>query len=80
MALNCIINLFLVLIAMGLIESGSVQNFRSIGFFCGDPKISYKYNGETVGGHVLMLVTIIVPCITVSGKTRTKTYIFIRTI
>lgn len=80
MSLNCIINLFLVLIVTGLVESGSIQNFRSIGFFCGDPKISYKYNGDTVRGYVLMLVTIIVPCITVSEKTRTKTYIFIRTI
>lgn len=57
---------FLVLIAMGLVEVGTIPHFQSIGFFCGDPKIDYEYRGDTVESYVLVLVTLIIPYITVS--------------
>lgn len=63
---NSVFYLFLVLIAMGLVEFGSIPHLQSIGFFCGDPKINYKYKGDTVESHVLILVTLIVPYLAVS--------------
>ncbi|XP_050440397.1 phospholipid phosphatase 3-like isoform X2 [Adelges cooleyi] len=57
--------LLLVLIAMCLVESGKIPHLQSIGFFCGDPKISYKYRGDTVKPHVLILVTLVIPFLTV---------------
>jgi hypothetical protein len=57
---------FLVSIALVLVEFGTIPHLQSIGFFCGDPKINYKYKGDTVESHVLVLVTLIVPYITVS--------------
>jgi len=58
--------LVLVLIALGLVEFGTIPHLQSIGFSCGDPKISYKYKGDTVEPHVLILVTLIIPYLTVS--------------
>ncbi|XP_060868531.1 phospholipid phosphatase 1-like isoform X1 [Metopolophium dirhodum] len=55
------IKTYVFFIAMGLVEFGSIPHLQSIGFFCGDPKISYKYQGDTVESHVLILVTLIVP-------------------
>lgn len=51
---------------MGLVEFGSIPHLQSIGFFCGDPKISYKFKGDTVESHVLVLVTLIIPYLAVS--------------
>lgn len=64
--LNYDMFLFVVLIVMGLVESGIVPHLQSIGFFCGDPKINYEFKGETVKPHVLMLVTLVIPYLSVS--------------
>lgn len=58
--------LFSVLIALALLEFGSIPHMQSIGFFCGDPKIDFKFKGDTVESEVLILVTLIVPFLTVS--------------
>lgn len=50
---------------MTLLEFGTIPHLQSIGFFCEDPKISYKYKGDTVEPHVLVLVTLIFPYLTV---------------
>lgn len=55
---------------MILVESGIIPNLQSIGFVCGDPKINFKYNGDTVEPHILLLVTLIVPYLMVSQNDR----------
>lgn len=55
---------------MILVESGIIPNLQSIGFVCGDPKINFKYKGDTVEPHILLLVTLIVPYLTVSHNRR----------
>lgn len=52
--------------ALCLVEFGMIPHMQNIGFFCGDPKINYKYTGETVQPHVLVLSTLIIPFLTVS--------------
>lgn len=51
---------------MTLIELGFIPNLQNIGFTCKDPKISYKYEGEMVEPHILVLITLSVPYLTVS--------------
>lgn len=63
---------------MTLLEFGTIPHLQSIGFFCEDPKISYKYKGDTVESHVLVLVTLIFPYLTVRHSKKILTRIKIR--
>lgn len=47
---------------MGLLEFGDIPRNR-IGFFCNDPKLSFKFTGDTISVSVLIGVSILMPII-----------------
>lgn len=44
-----------------------ILTFRPIGFYCGDPKISHKFVGDTIPFSYLLVITMAVPLIGVSA-------------
>ncbi|KAG8331484.1 hypothetical protein J6590_041098 [Homalodisca vitripennis] len=48
-----------------LMEFGVMPEVQSIGFYCGDSKISQKYRGDTVTLKVLLFSTILLPLFTI---------------
>ncbi|XP_035734392.1 phospholipid phosphatase 1-like isoform X1 [Vespa mandarinia] len=49
-----------VMVLMGLLEFGNVPH-NQIGFFCNDPKLSFKFRGDTISVIVLLSVTAFLP-------------------
>lgn len=50
-----------------MLEYGLIPTIQT-GFYCDDPKISYKFRGETINGTVLLSFTLLVPLLGVSCK------------
>ncbi|KAK9504474.1 hypothetical protein O3M35_010798 [Rhynocoris fuscipes] len=50
-----------------LAECGVVPVLSPIGFRCRDPKLSYKYNGDTISARLLLLITFVSPFLVVVG-------------
>ncbi|XP_073990441.1 phospholipid phosphatase 1-like isoform X2 [Rhodnius prolixus] len=50
-----------VLCLILLVECGIVPALSPLGFRCSDPKLSYKYRGDTISPRVLIIVTISLP-------------------
>jgi len=48
-----------------MIEYGLIPTIQT-GFYCDDPKISYKFRGDTINGTVLLSFTLLVPLLGVS--------------
>ncbi|XP_018906456.1 phospholipid phosphatase homolog 1.2 homolog isoform X2 [Bemisia tabaci] len=44
-----------------LIEFGPVPHLQNIGFYCGDPKISHKFTGDTIRARTLIAISFIAP-------------------
>lgn len=42
-------------------EFGLLPDVQNIGFYCDDPKIKFKFNGETISAKTLLLVTALLP-------------------
>lgn len=57
-------------------EFGLLPNVQNIGFYCDDPKINFKFNGETIGAKTLLLVTALLPLTVVSFNDLFKRNIF----
>nr|CAD7594122.1 unnamed protein product [Timema genevievae] len=49
-----------VLAVLGLGEFGLIPNSK-LGFYCDDPKISHKFNGDTITLSTLLILTTLVP-------------------
>ncbi|XP_015180219.1 PREDICTED: lipid phosphate phosphohydrolase 1-like isoform X2 [Polistes dominula] len=49
-----------LIVLMGLLEFGNIPR-NKIGFFCNDPKLSFKFTGDTVSVAVLLTVTAVMP-------------------
>jgi len=43
-----------------------MEPFQQIGFFCSDPKISFKYTGDTISMGLLIGLSVSLPLIVVS--------------
>jgi len=50
-----------------LMEYGILPEIQSIGFYCGDPKISHKYSGDTVTLKMLLSSTLLLPLLAMCG-------------
>jgi phosphatidate phosphatase len=50
-----------------MMEYGLIPTVQT-GFYCDDPKISYKFRGDTISITVLLSFTLLVPFIGVSYK------------
>jgi phosphatidate phosphatase len=48
-----------------MIEYGLIPTVQT-GFYCDDPKISYKFRGDTISITTLLTITFLVPFIAVS--------------
>ncbi|XP_054277664.1 phospholipid phosphatase homolog 1.2 homolog isoform X2 [Macrosteles quadrilineatus] len=59
---NIILLTFLI-----LMEYGILPEIQSIGFYCGDPKISHKYTGDTVTLKMLLSSTLLLPLFAMCG-------------
>ncbi|XP_075216269.1 phospholipid phosphatase 3-like isoform X2 [Lycorma delicatula] len=44
-----------------LMEFGLLPDLQNIGFYCDDPKINFKFTGETINAKTLLLVTSLLP-------------------
>ncbi|XP_047348921.1 putative phosphatidate phosphatase isoform X2 [Vespa velutina] len=49
-----------LMVLMGLLEFGNIPH-NQIGFFCNDPKLSFKFRGDTISVIVLLSVTAFLP-------------------
>lgn len=58
-----IVSVFTFLVLM---EFGMLPEIQSIGFYCGDPKISHKFTGDTVSVKALLSSTVLLPFVVVS--------------
>ena len=56
---------FTVLAGLFMIEYGLIPTVQT-GFYCDDPKISYKFRGDTIGITLLLSLTFLGPFIGVS--------------
>lgn len=50
-----------VVVLLSLVEWGLVTPFKTIGFYCKDPKLSYVNSGETVSVKLLLTVSFVLP-------------------
>jgi hypothetical protein len=50
-----------------MIECGLIPTIQT-GFYCDDPKISYKFRGDTINTTVLLSFTFLAPLLGVSLK------------
>lgn len=57
-------------------EYGILPEIQSIGFYCGDPKISHKYTGDTVTLKMLLSSTLLLPLLAVSLSPVTCKYVY----
>ncbi|XP_049778590.1 phospholipid phosphatase 1-like isoform X1 [Schistocerca cancellata] len=51
-----------VAVLLALLESGVIPSAKT-GYYCGDPKISFKFRGDTIGITTLLLGTFFLPLI-----------------
>lgn len=49
-----------------LMEFGLLPDLQNVGFYCDDPKINYKFRGDTIGIKTLLGVTIFLPLAVIS--------------
>ncbi|XP_022188348.2 phospholipid phosphatase 1 [Nilaparvata lugens] len=49
-----------------LMEFGLLPDLQNVGFYCDDPKIKYKFRGDTIGIKTLLGVTIFLPLAVIS--------------
>lgn len=54
-----------VIVLLGILEFNVIPHPR-IGFFCNDPKISFKFTGDTISMSLLIIFSICMPIIVVS--------------
>ena len=47
-------------------ELGYIPN-QQVGFYCNDPKISYKFTGDSISAAALLVTTIVMPALVVSS-------------
>lgn len=55
--------LSLAVILLICVECGILTPFKTIGFYCNDPKLNFKNNGDTVSITILLLVSFLMPCV-----------------
>ncbi|XP_068083628.1 phospholipid phosphatase 1 [Anabrus simplex] len=53
-----------VLVIVAVIEFGTFPNHKG-GFYCGDPKISFKLQGDTIANEVLITGVLLIPAIAI---------------
>ncbi|XP_018362947.1 PREDICTED: phospholipid phosphatase 1-like isoform X2 [Trachymyrmex cornetzi] len=61
---SCRNHLIVVIILLAVLEL-LVQPYQQIGFFCNDPKISFKFTGDTISAGVIISFSVAVPLLVI---------------